>query len=114
MSHRILIADDNRDNADTIATILTLTGNETKTAYDGLSAVAAADEWHPDTIVFDINMPSMDGLEACRQIQRRQRPLAISMTGNPDMLEPSRKAGFDYHFAKPINVRELLRIVERT
>ncbi|HEY1065287.1 MAG TPA: ATP-binding protein, partial [Pirellulales bacterium] len=62
---RILIVDDNRDGADSLAAMMQLMGNVTRTAYDGEDAVAAAADFQPDVILLDIGLPKLNGYDAC-------------------------------------------------
>jgi CheY-like chemotaxis protein len=66
---RILIVDDNRESADSLGMMLRLMGNNTRTAYDGEEAVAAATAFRPDVILLDIGLPKLNGYEACRRIR---------------------------------------------
>ncbi len=71
-ARRILVVDDNRDSADSLAMLLRLTGNEVHTAYDGVDGVEAAERLRPDVVLLDIGMPKLNGYDACRRI-REQR-----------------------------------------
>ena len=81
VQRRILVVDDNRDSADSLAMMLRLTGHEIRTAYDGLEAVAAAAAFRPDVVLLDIGMPRMNGYEACRRI--REQPGARRWSSSP-------------------------------
>ena len=107
-SHRILVVDDNRDAAESLAVLLSLTGDETRVAYDGLEALETAAEFKPDAILLDIGLPKLNGYEVARKI--RQAPggdkvLLIALTGWS--LDADRRrsiaAGFDEHFIKPMD-----------
>ena len=109
---RILVADDNRDAASSLCTLLTLVGNEVTTAHDGLEAVGAAARFRPDVVPLDLGMPKLNGYEACRRL--RQRPggaemLLIALTGwgQDDDRRRTREAGFDAHLVKPVVLNEL-------
>jgi len=110
---RILIADDDRDAASTMASLLELMGHETHTAHNGESAVAVADAIKPDVAILDIRMPQVDGYATAHML--RQRPwsrklvlYALTGWGEPNDREGTRNAGFDRHFVKPVSVDELL------
>src|SRR5262249_12686136 len=84
VARRTLVVDDSRDNADSLAMLLRLTGYEAQTAYDGLQAVEAAERMRPDVVLMDLGMPRLNGFDACRRI--RQQPwgtgmLLIAQTG---------------------------------
>jgi PAS domain S-box-containing protein len=109
---RVLIADDNRDSTDSLSLLLELTGCETWTAYDGVEAVQAAGAHHPDAALLDIGMPRVNGYEAARRI--REQPwgksmllVAITGWGQEDDKQRARKAGFDHHLTKPVQLAEL-------
>src|SRR3954452_8917386 len=67
---RILIVEDHRDAADTLAILLNLWGHEVRVAYDGHAGLQAAREWVPDCLISDISMPGMDGYELARQVRQ--------------------------------------------
>jgi PAS domain S-box-containing protein len=105
---RILVVDDNRDSADSLAMMLRVLGNDTRTAYDGEEAVAAAAEYCPDVILLDLGMPKLNGYEACRRI--REQPfgkdvIVIAQTGwgQDEDRQRSKAAGFDHHMVKPLD-----------
>ena len=70
-ARRILVVDDNRDAATSLAMLLELTGNETHIAHDGLEAVAAAAAFRPDVVLLDIGLPKLNGYEAARKIREQ-------------------------------------------
>jgi len=109
---RILVVDDNRDSAPSLAMMLELMRNEARSTYDGLEALEMAEKFLPDIILLDIGMPRMNGHDACRQI--RQEPwgkdvVLVAMTGwgQEDDRRRSRDAGFDFHLVKPIEFAAL-------
>ena len=113
---RILVVDDNRDSATTLAMLLELTGNETHTAYDGLAAVEAAETFRPNVILLDIGLPKLNGYEAARKI--REQPWGKSMVlvaltgwGQEDDRRKSREAGFDGHLVKPVDLADLTKLL---
>jgi len=115
-SHRILVVDDNRDGADSLAAMLKLMGNDTRTAYDGQEGVDAAGEFRPDVIVLDIGLPKLNGYEACRRI--REQPggkgvvlIAITGWGQDEDRRRSRVAGFDHHMVKPVDPQALMNLL---
>jgi CheY-like chemotaxis protein len=113
---RILVVDDNRDAAESLGMVLTLMGNEVRTADDGLAAVEAAEEYRPDLILLDIGLPKLNGYEACRRI--RERPwsegvviVALTGWGQADDRRRSHEAGFDHHLVKPVDVTDLTKLL---
>jgi PAS domain S-box-containing protein len=114
---RILVVDDNRDSALTLATLLELEGAQVRTAYDGDSAVAVAREAAPEVILLDIGLPGMNGYDACRAIRAQQaapRPIVLALTGwgQEDDRRKSAEAGFDGHLVKPVDHAQLLRAID--
>ncbi len=67
--HRILLADDNRDALDSLATLLQCDGHEVHTAGDGAEALEVAAACHPDVVLLDIGMPKLDGYEVAKRIR---------------------------------------------
>lgn len=115
-SLRILIVDDNRDGAESLAMMLRILGNETRVAYNGEDGVQLAEAYQPDVILFDIGLPKMNGYEACRVIRQQswgQRPMVIAVTGwgQAEDRQRSKNAGFDHHLVKPVDARVLLQLL---
>ncbi|MGH8468864.1 MAG: ATP-binding protein [Gammaproteobacteria bacterium] len=115
-ARRILVVDDNRDSAESLAMLLNLMGNETHTAYDGLEAVEAAATVRPDVILLDIGLPKLNGYEACRRI--REQPwgknmvlVALTGWGQEEDRRKSREAGFDGHIVKPVDHAALTKLL---
>lgn len=113
---RILIVDDNRDSAKSLAEVLTLSGNETFVVHDGEEAVAAAEQQRPDVILLDIGLPKLNGFDACRRI--RENPwadgvLIIALTGwgQEEYRRKSAEAGFDRHLVKPVDLGKLMTLL---
>ncbi|MEI7686013.1 MAG: PAS domain S-box protein [Planctomycetota bacterium] len=110
-SRKILVVDDNRDSAISMAMMLRLTGNEVRTAHDGLEAVNVAEQFRPQIILMDVGMPLLNGLEATRRIRQQSwgRPIIVALTGwsqDEDRLR-SLEAGCDGHLMKPVDANDL-------
>lgn len=113
---RILIADDNRDAGDSLATLLTLQGHTVSVVYDGEAAVEAARREQPQAVLLDIGMPRLNGYEAARRI--RALPggkgiLLVALTGwgQDEDRRKSAEAGFDSHLVKPVEPAVLERVL---
>lgn len=111
-SKRVLIVDDNRDAAESLATLLTLLGAETQAAFSGPEALDIIRGFKPAVVLLDIGMPGMDGHEVARRIRRipefQKIPLiALTGWGQEDDRKRSRSAGFDHHLIKPADVNAL-------
>jgi CheY-like chemotaxis protein len=115
---RILVADDNRDAAHTLAMLLRLDGHEVRAVHDGVEALAAGDGFEPQLVLLDIGMPLLDGYETARQIQERpwgKHAHLVALTGWG--LEADRRramaAGFHDHLVKPAEPDALKAVIER-
>jgi signal transduction histidine kinase len=114
--HRILIADDNADSAESMGMLLRLMGNDVRIASDGLEAVEQAAAFQPDIVLMDIGMPRLDGYEAARRIRNQdwsRDTLLVAVTGwgTSDDSDEATAAGFDHHFTKPLDPADLRRLV---
>jgi PAS domain S-box-containing protein len=113
----ILLADDNRDAAESLALLLRLEGHEVELAHDGQAALRCFAERRPDVALLDIGMPKSNGYEVARQIRAvaGQDVLLIAVTGwaqDSDKAQ-SKAAGFDHHLTKPIEPEALIGLLER-
>lgn len=115
-ARRILVVDDNRDSADSIATLLQLSGHRTFIVHDGLSAVEAAEHLRPDVVLLDVGLPTISGIDACRRIRshawgKDMVIVALTGWGQESDRRNTREAGFDAHLVKPVDYRELLQLL---
>lgn len=118
-SRRILIADDNEDAADSLAMMLSMMGNETRTAPDGLAALQIGATFAPEIVLLDIGMPKLNGYDAARRIRGEPwgaRLVLVALTGRSQDEDRrlSHEAGFDFHLVKPVEpaaLEKLLAIV---
>jgi PAS domain S-box-containing protein len=114
--YRILVADDNRDSAESLALLLKLMGHETHIAFDGDEAVQVAENIRPDVILLDLGMPNMNGFDACRAIRGAEwgkSVVVIAQTGwgQDDDRRRTLEAGFDDHLVKPVEPAALMRML---
>ena len=107
-TYRILVADDLRDSADSLAKLLQLMGHSVEVAYDGEEALRVAESFRPEVALLDIGMPGLNGFEVCRRM--RAQPWGSRMTliaqtgwGQEEDRRRTREAGFDHHVVKPID-----------
>jgi signal transduction histidine kinase len=114
---RMVVVDDNRDSATSLAMLLRVLGAQVQSAHDGPSALAAVQRHHPSVALVDIGMPEMDGYELARRL--REQPggegltvIALSGWGQPEDRERSRQAGIDHHLVKPVSLEALERLLE--
>jgi CheY-like chemotaxis protein len=114
---KILVADDNRDAADSLVVLLDWLGYEAIACYDGAQAVQLARTLRPDLVILDINMPVMDGYEAAKALRHTMgdRLLLVAMTGTPgwETRAKAEKVGFDAHFGKPMDGRDIEAVLYR-
>jgi signal transduction histidine kinase len=115
---RVLVVDDNADAAESTAEFLRLEGHEVKTVYDGTQALSAVRVFAPHVIVLDIGLPGVDGYAVARRLREHgdtSHALLIALTGygKKEDRERASAAGFDYHFTKPADPREIQRAIER-
>ncbi len=113
---RILVVDDNKDAAETLAMLLKVMGNTVRTAHDGEEAVAAAREFRPHVVLCDIGMPKLNGYEACRRMKAQAwdtKMILIAVTGwgQDDDKRKAQEAGFDHHLAKPADPYVLMNLL---
>jgi CheY-like chemotaxis protein len=116
-SYRLLVVDDNREHADTLALYLGAAGHQVRVAYNGLDAVASAAESDPDAVLMDVGMPGLDGFEAARRMRAQpggSRRVLVALTGwgQSEDRRRSRAAGFDAHLVKPADPPALLALVD--
>jgi DNA-binding response OmpR family regulator len=109
----VLVVDDLRDAADSLADILRAFGHEARTAYTPTEAVIAVGDFAPDVILMDIGIPGLDGYRLARKLcgLLDRRPLLVAVTGCGGLEERSREEGFDHHFLKPADPQELLDVL---
>jgi signal transduction histidine kinase/ActR/RegA family two-component response regulator len=111
-TRRILVVDDNKDAADSMAILLRLAGHEVQTAYDGKKALILARQQVPEIVICDISMPDMCGLELARQLRqdsglRDSLLVALSGYARDEDRRRSQEAGFSAHLAKPVRLDTL-------
>ena len=114
---RILVIDDNRDAADTLALLLETEGHHTRVEYAGATALQAAAEFAPEVIFCDIGLPGMSGHEVAARLRAggsREAAMLVAVTGwgTDDDKRRTREAGFDHHLTKPVSVDMLCEILE--
>lgn len=113
---RVLIVDDNRDAADSLALLFVLKGADARVAYGGAEALARLADFCPHAGLFDIHMPGMTGLELARRVRELHSrcPLllvAVTGVGDEEAGEATAAAGFDTHLTKPADPAELDRVL---
>lgn len=114
---RILVADDNRDSADSCRLLFEASGHTVRAAYTGQEALEIASEFRPQVALLDIGMPKMNGYELARRIRQTQwggQTMLIAVTGwgQAEDKRQALNAGFDRHLTKPIDIDALTELLE--
>jgi CheY-like chemotaxis protein len=109
---RVLVADDNRDAAESLAMLLELSGHEVRVAHDGRTALSLAQAFRPDISLLDIGMPDLSGYEVAQTLRRETwgaqiRLIALTGWGQEHDRRRAQEAGFDHHLTKPIDPKTL-------
>jgi signal transduction histidine kinase len=112
---RILIVDDSKDAAESLAMLLSLSGHQVAVAHDGVQALEAVAAERPEVVLLDIGLPGMDGYEVCRRLRQggMDDALIIAMTGYGQERDRqrSKEAGFDTHTVKPVELDHLMELL---
>jgi PAS domain S-box-containing protein len=116
IQRRILVADDNVDSAETLASLLRSAGHEVRTAHEGASAVETWSVFRPDLAILDIGMPKLNGYDVARQIRSRENGahtvlVAVTGWGQEEDKRKARDAGFDHHLTKPVDPPAIVKIL---
>ena len=117
-SLRVLVVDDNVDQAHSAAILLRASGHEVREAYSGSVALEAALEFQPHVVLLDIGLPEIDGYEVARRLRQTPqtkdvRLIALTGYGLEADHQRSAEASFDDHLVKPVDPRKLQESVER-
>ncbi|UGQ46387.1 ATP-binding protein [Massilia endophytica] len=109
---RVLVVDDNRDAATSMAALLQASGHEVREVHDGREGLKLAFEFEPEVVLLDLGMPGMSGFDVARELRgmtTRPGPRIIAVTGwgQESDRRLTREAGFDFHLTKPVNHTEL-------
>jgi len=115
-SLRVLVVDDNKDTAQTLAMLVKASGHDVRTAHDGPTAVEAALDYRPNVVVLDIGLPGFDGYEVAKRL--RQQPvlqnvvlIAVTGYGQESDRQRAQEAGFDQHLIKPAHIEQVQKIL---
>jgi len=113
---RVLVVDDNRDAAESLAALVELLGHRATVLYDGRDALGAAAAQRPDVMLLDIGLPGMDGFEVARRLRtipglEDVRLIACTGYGRDEDARKIGEAGFERHLVKPVSATDLERIL---
>jgi signal transduction histidine kinase/ActR/RegA family two-component response regulator len=114
---RVLLVEDHPDARDTLCELLQLSGHECLTASDGLEGIARAVQESPDVAIVDIGLPGLNGYEVAARLRadpatRGMKLVALTGYGQEQDRRRALDAGFDAHLVKPINVDQMLRLLQ--
>ena len=113
---RLVIVDDLRDSADSLAQLMRIFGHDVTAAYDGVAAITLAARVRPDVMLVDIGMPGMTGHQVCQHIRRQPGGeniflVAVTGWGQPGDRQLTEAAGFDLHLVKPVDGAALADLI---
>ncbi len=114
----LILVDDNVDAAESLAALLSVEGHQVKVMEDARTALSYAAEHPPHVFILDIGLPDMDGYELARQLRARPEhanAMLIALTGYGQAHDRvlAKAAGFDHHFVKPVDWRDLARVLSQ-
>jgi CheY-like chemotaxis protein len=118
-SRRILVAEDSKATAESLARLLELLGHEVVVAHDGNQAIALALSWQPEIILLDIAFPVIDGYAVAARLRQDVAchdtiVVAVTGYGQEGDRQRSRKAGINHHLLKPVSSDVLLPLLSRS
>jgi signal transduction histidine kinase/PAS domain-containing protein len=113
---RVLVVDDNVDAAETLSSILELSGHSTRLVHTGSRAVPAAIDFRPDVVMLDIGLPELDGYQVARLLRneptvKHAAIIALTGWGSEEDRRQARSAGFDEHLVKPVDTAILAMVL---
>lgn len=113
---RILVADDNRDAAQSLAFMLEIDGHDVRVAHDGLEALEIGESFRPQVMLLDIGMPRLDGYATARELRGRPWGGSVSLValtgwGQEEDRRRAEEAGFDRHLVKPVDPKILSALI---
>lgn len=115
---RILIVDDNKDLATSLARLLGLLGHEVEVVFDGRKAIEAARTYRPRVLLLDIGLPLVDGYQVARTLRQEGFHdiliIALSGYGQEEDRRRSREAGMNHHVTKPVDVKTIAELIARS
>ena len=115
--HRIVVADDNRDAADSLAMLLETDGYSVSVGYCGKEALLLAQGAAPDAMILDIGMPDITGYEVARRVRAERWGAGIYLIaatgwGQKENKAQAFAAGFDHHLTKPVDPDEVEQVLQ--
>jgi DNA-binding response OmpR family regulator len=115
---RILIVDDNKDLATSLAVLLRIQGHVVEVVFDGNQGIETARLYRPRVVLLDIGLPSLDGYQVARALRQEGFNdtiiIAVSGYGQEDDRERSREAGMDHYLTKPVDIRTITDLIDQS
>jgi CheY-like chemotaxis protein len=116
-SRQVLVVEDNEKNMKLVRDVLRATGYTTLEATTGEDAVELAQAREPALVLMDVQLPGIDGLEALRRLRQDELTasipiLAVTAQAMSGDRERFLEAGFDGYLSKPIDIAELIQVVQ--
>src|SRR5688572_15494972 len=113
---KVLVIDDNRDQAESLGKLLSLMGHDVRLGYDGEEALKLALDFLPDVALLDLGLPKLNGCEVAKRMRsdpRMQHTLLLAQTGwgQEGDRQRTKDAGFDHHLLKPVDIVQLKAIL---
>lgn len=110
--HRILLVEDNKDVAESFATLLRAKRHTVEVVHDGLAALKVAEVFRPEIVFIDIGLPKMNGYEVARSLRKEHKKgsmvlVAITGYGQHQDVVSAQEAGFDHHMLKPVKLQDI-------
>jgi CheY-like chemotaxis protein len=114
---RILIVDDNKDLAGSLARLLRILGYDVEAVFDGRKGIETARTYRPRVVLLDIGLPNLDGYHVARTLRQEgfndTMIIALSGYGQEEDLKRSREAGMDHHLTKPVDVKTISQLISQ-
>jgi CheY-like chemotaxis protein len=111
----VVVVDDNKDGAESLAMLLRLWAHDVAVVHDGLAALELITSRQPDVVFLDIGLPGMDGYEVAQRLRQglAHQPLLVALTGygQEEDRRRSEEAGFDHHLTKPVDPELLQKLL---
>ena len=116
---RVMVVDDNRDAGESLGMLLELFGHEVVVVHSGARAIQTIGTFHPDVVLLDIGLPDMNGYQVAQRLRQQAGGdgltiVAVTGYGQQEDRQRAAAAGFNHHFAKPVDTNALQELLRRT
>ncbi len=114
-ARRVLVVDDDADSADLLVSLLQMHGHLARSVHTGSEALETARDFRPEVAILDVGLPDMSGYELATALRSAQlgacKLIAVTGYSGASELERSKRAGFDLHLVKPVDLQVLAKTV---